>query len=180
MSQTGALILLTGFSGAGKSELARALGARWLARGGAPLVVIDGDEARQALSPELGFSKADRNMNVARMGYVGAMVALGGGVCCVAAIAPYRQARESVRRAAHQNGSRFLLAHVSTELAVCRARDPKGLYAKHAQGGLHGLTGVDDPYETPEADEAPMRLDMGRGSAAEGALALERWLLGDA
>ncbi|SNS29096.1 sulfate adenylyltransferase [Geodermatophilus pulveris] len=143
----GVTVFLTGLSGAGKSTIADALVAE-LEAGGRPVTVLDGDVVRTHLSSELSFSRADRDLNIRRIGFVAGEVVRHGGTVVVAAIAPYESAREEARALVERHG-RFVLVHLSTPLEVCEGRDVKGLYARARAGQLTGFTGVDDPYEPP-------------------------------
>ena len=144
----GLVIFFTGLPGAGKSTLARAL-AGLLEQAGRVATLLDGDEVRRLLSSELGYSRAHRDLNVRRIGYVANEVARHGGIAICAQIAPYAAARAEVRRSAGAAG-RFVLVYVSTPLEVCEQRDPKHHYARARAGFLPGFTGVSDPYEPPE------------------------------
>jgi adenylylsulfate kinase len=144
----GMVVWLTGLSGAGKTELARAL-ATAVRRAGGRAEVLDGDEVRSHLSGELGFSREDRDRNVKRIAYVAQLLARNDVVAIVAAISPYRDGRQLARRAA----SRFVEVYVSTPIEECIRRDPKGLYARALAGGIPRFTGVSDPYEAPEQAE---------------------------
>jgi sulfate adenylyltransferase len=146
-SHTGFTVFLTGLSGAGKSTIANALVPR-LEQMGRIVSLLDGDRVRQHLTSELGFSKAHRDLNVTRIGFVASEVTRCGGAVVCAVIAPYDEARRSVRRLIEPVGG-FLLVHVATPIDVCEARDPKGLYAKARAGTLTQFTGVSDPYEPP-------------------------------
>jgi len=150
-THTGFTIFFTGLSGAGKSTIATALMGR-LEQRGRIVSLLDGDLIRQHLTSELGFSKEHRDLNVRRVGFVACEVTRCGGVVICALIAPYDEARRSVRRMIESVGG-FLLVHLATPLAVCEARDPKGLYAKARAGVLTQFTGVSDPYETPKDAE---------------------------
>ncbi|MEJ5866620.1 adenylyl-sulfate kinase [Pseudokineococcus sp. 5B2Z-1] len=147
--RTGVVVLLTGLSGSGKSTVARALTTALLERTDRSVTLLDGDRVRRVLSAGLGFSRADRELNVRRIGWVAAEVARHGGVAVCAPIAPYAATREEVRTAVDGAGGAFLLVHVATPLAVCEARDRKGLYARARAGDLPAFTGVSDPYEEP-------------------------------
>jgi adenylylsulfate kinase len=148
----GTTVWLTGLPSAGKSTIARAVAER-LTAAGRRVEILDGDEVRTNLSAGLGFSRADRDTNVRRIGWVARLLARNGVVVLVPVIAPYARAREEVRDA-HATGSvPFVEVYVATPLDVCAERDVKGLYAKHARGEISGLTGVDDPYEPPSAPE---------------------------
>lgn len=144
----GAVVLLTGLSGSGKSTVARALAAE-LDDEGLHTTLLDGDEVRQHLSKGLGFDRASRELNVERIGYVASLVAHHGGVALAAPIAPFASGRARVRELARAAGAAFVLVHVSTPLEVCEARDRKGLYARARRGEIPDLTGIGSPYETP-------------------------------
>ncbi len=147
-SQRGLVVFLTGLSGSGKSTLARALVDALLEDGRRTLTVLDGDVVRRELSRGLGFSQADRDLNVRRIGWVAAEVARHGGLAVCAPIAPYAATRAAVRAEAEAVGD-FFLVHVATPLAVCEQRDRKGLYAKARAGLIPHFTGISDPYEEP-------------------------------
>jgi adenylyl-sulfate kinase len=151
----GVILWFTGLSGVGKSTLARRVGAELNAR--RAVEVLDGDEVRRALSPDLGFSKADRDLHVGRLGFVARAVARTGAVAICAAISPYAAARDAVRAQAIADGSRFVEVALHAPLEVLTRRDPKGLYARAISGQLPGFTGVSDPYEPPQQPE--LRLD---------------------
>jgi adenylyl-sulfate kinase len=143
-TDTGFVLWLTGLSGAGKSTVAAKL-APALAERGHRVELLDGDEVRTNLCQGLGFSRADRDTNIARIGYVAAKLAHHGVAVLVAAISPYRQARDQVRAGV----DRFVEVHVAAPVAICAERDPKGLYAKALAGEIKQFTGVSDPYEPP-------------------------------
>jgi adenylyl-sulfate kinase len=147
----GVTVWFTGLPSAGKTTVAN-LVAEELRRRDTPVEVLDGDVVRTHLSKGLGFSKDDRDENIRRIGYVAGLLSRHGVTVLVSAISPYRAVRDEVRAAVERVGS-FVEVHVATDLATCRARDVKGLYARHARGELRGLTGVDDPYEPPLAPE---------------------------
>jgi sulfate adenylyltransferase len=150
-ARAGVTVFLTGLSGAGKSTIADALVAGLQADGRA-VTVLDGDVVRTHLSSELDFSRAHRDLNIRRIGFVAGEVVRHGGTVVVAAIAPYEAAREEARALVERHG-RFLLVHLSTPLEVCEDRDVKGLYARARAGELRGFTGIDDPYEPPARPE---------------------------
>ena len=150
-TQHGVTVWFTGLPSAGKTTIANLVGER-LAECGRPVEVLDGDVVRAHLSRGLGFSKADRDENIRRIGYVAGLLTGHGVTVLVAAVSPYRAVRDEVRAAVERVGG-VVEVHVATDLATCRARDVKGLYARHARGELRGLTGVDDPYEPPLAPE---------------------------
>ncbi len=153
--ERGVVIFLTGLSGSGKSTIARGLRDALAERGDRTVSLLDGDLVRQLLSAGLTFSRADRDLNIARIGYVATEVARHGGIAICAPIAPYAEARARVRQMVSQTGD-FLLIHVATPVEVCEARDRKGLYAK-ARAGLIDLTGISDPYEEPR--DADLTID---------------------
>jgi bifunctional enzyme CysN/CysC len=148
----GVTVWLTGLSGAGKSTIAHSA-ERQLLDAGRVAYVLDGDNLRHGLSADLGFSAADRDENVRRVGEVAALFADAGAVAIVALISPYRAARDLVRQRHQALGLNFIEVFVDTPLDECRRRDPKGLYARSAAGELRGLSGVDDPYEPPTHPE---------------------------
>jgi len=154
--ERGLVIFLTGLSGSGKSTLARSLRDALSERGDRTVSLLDGDLVRTLLSAGLTFSHADRDLNIARIGYVAAEIARHGGIAICAPIAPYAQARHDVRRAVSEVGD-FLLIYVATPAEVCEARDRKGLYAKARAGLIDHFTGVSDPYEEP--DDADLVID---------------------
>ncbi len=147
-SARGLVVFFTGLSGSGKSTLARDLRDALLERGDRTVSLLDGDLVRRLLSAGLTFSRADRDLNIARIGYVATEVARHGGIAICAPIAPYAAARAAARSMVTEVGD-FLLVHVSTPLAVCEQRDRKGLYAKARAGLIGSFTGISDPYEEP-------------------------------
>jgi sulfate adenylyltransferase len=155
-AKRGVVVFFTGLSGSGKSTLARDLRDALLERGDRTVSLLDGDLVRRLLSAGLTFSRQDRDLNIARIGYVAAEVARHGGVAICAPIAPYAAARAGVRRMVSEAGD-FVLVHVSTPLEVCEARDRKGLYAQARAGVIGSFTGISDPYEEP--DDADLVID---------------------
>lgn len=149
-SKQGFCIWLTGLPCAGKSTIAEILTTMLMARG-RQVTLLDGDVVRTHLSKGLGFSREDRDTNILRLGFVAAEIVKHGGAVIVAAVSPYRAARNQVR--AMVGEERFILVYVNTPLEVCMARDTKGLYERARRGELKGVTGIDDPYEAPEAPE---------------------------
>jgi bifunctional enzyme CysN/CysC len=148
----GATVWLTGLSGSGKSSIAVEL-ERQLLAAGRPAYLLDGDNLRHGLNGDLGFSAADRDENVRRVGHVARLFADAGLVAIVPLISPYRRARDQVRAIHQAAGLAFVEVFVDTPLALCEQRDPKGLYAKARRGELSAMTGIDDPYEAPERPE---------------------------
>ncbi|MGY1900358.1 adenylyl-sulfate kinase [Nocardia gipuzkoensis] len=156
----GLTVWLTGLSGSGKSTVAVELERRLVAAG-RPAFLLDGDNLRHGLNSDLGFSPADREENVRRVGEVAKLFADAGVVAVVSLISPYRADRDRVRAAHEAAGIPFLEVFVDTPLAVCEARDPKGMYAKARAGEIRGFTGIDDPYEAPTDAEIVLRPDHG-------------------
>jgi adenylylsulfate kinase len=148
----GATVWFTGLPSAGKTTLATALADR-LAGTGRPVEILDGDAVRPVLSPELGYSRADRDANVARIGWVAARLARHGVLVLASVVSPFAQARAGVRAAHAEVGASFLEVHVATPVEVCVQRDVKGLYARQRSGALANLTGIDGEYEVPAAPE---------------------------
>jgi sulfate adenylyltransferase len=147
-SERGFVLFLTGLSGSGKSTIARDLRDVLTERGDRRVSLLDGDLVRQLLSAGLTFSRADRDLNVTRIGFVAAEVARHGGIAICAPIAPFAEARARVREMVSEVGD-FLLIHVATPVEVCEARDRKGLYARARAGLISQFTGISDPYEEP-------------------------------
>lgn len=166
-TERGLVLMFSGLSGSGKSTLARDV-SEWVTTNTDRTVsLLDGDVVRTMLSSGLGFSKADRELNVRRIGYVGSEVARHGGIAICAPIAPYAATREAVRAMAQAAGD-FVLVHVNTSLAECERRDLKGLYAKARAGLIPEFTGISDPYEEPtDADLAVDTGSVDRESALE-------------
>jgi adenylylsulfate kinase len=167
--QAGATLWFTGLPSAGKSTVAHALADR-LRNDGVDVEVLDGDEVRPHLSAGLGFTRADRDVNVRRIGWVARLLASHGTVVLVPVIAPYAEARQAVRDDHAARGVPFAEVFVSTSLEVAEQRDVKGLYARARRGEITGMTGVDDPYEQPataelELDTATLDLDTSAATA---------------
>ena len=160
----GLCIWFTGLSGAGKSTTAQVL-AELLQEHGRRVTMLDGDVVRTHLSKGLGFTKADRDVNIRRMGFVAGEIVRHGGTAICAAISPYRATRNDVRNMVGSDN--FIEVFVDTPIEVCESRDAKGLYSKARRGELKDFTGVDDPYEIPEFAE--VRLDTVENSAEENA-----------
>ena len=150
----GATLWFTGLPSAGKTTLAHALSKRLTDEGYDRVEVLDGDVAREHLTKGLGFSREDRAENVRRIGWVASLLARNKVIVLASVISPYREIRDELR-ALHEG--RFVEIHVATPVDVCAERDVKGLYAKQRSGEISGLTGVDDPYETPLEPEITVR-----------------------
>jgi adenylyl-sulfate kinase len=150
----GFVLWLTGLSGAGKSTVAAKL-APALAERGHRVELLDGDEVRTNLCQGLGYSRQDRDTNIARIGYVASKLANHGVAVLVAAISPYRQARDHIRTQVDH----FIEIHVAAPVSTCAQRDPKGLYAKALAGEITNFTGISDPYQPPLQPEITLHTD---------------------
>jgi bifunctional enzyme CysN/CysC len=168
----GLTVWFTGLSGSGKSTLANAVAERLLVAG-RPAYVLDGDNLRHGLNADLGFSAADRTENIRRIGEVARLLADAGLVVLVPVISPYAADRDRVRALHVAAALRFVEVLLDTPLAVCEARDPKGLYRKARAGELTGMTGIDDPYERPAAPELSLSPDAIETQVAAVLAALE-------
>ncbi|MGE5126306.1 MAG: sulfate adenylyltransferase [Betaproteobacteria bacterium] len=153
----GFIVWFTGLSGAGKSTLAQALRARLQPE--RPVEVLDGDELRLHISRGLGFSKEDRDTNIRRIAYVARLLARNGVAVISAAISPYREIREEVRRLARQDGIPFVEVFADATIEALVERDVKGLYQQALAGKLQHFTGISDPYEPPESPEVVVHTD---------------------
>ena len=150
--EQGITLFFTGLSGSGKSTLAKIMYGKFIEEGRRSVTLLDGDIVRHHLSSELGFSKAHRDINVRRIGFVASEITKNGGVAICAPIAPYAATRRDVREMVEAHGS-MIEIYVCTPLEVCEARDRKGLYAKARKGIIPEFTGISDPYEEPEHPE---------------------------
>jgi adenylylsulfate kinase len=155
MKQKGVVVWFTGFSGAGKSTIAEALTDK-LRSQGYQLEVLDGDEIRENLTKDLGFSKEDRDTNIRRIGFVSQLLARNGVIVLVPVISPYRAIREEMRA----NINNFVEVFVNAPISVCEERDVKGLYKQVRAGKIKQFTGIDDPYEPPTNPEVECRTDL--------------------
>lgn len=165
----GFTIWLTGFPCSGKSTLAGLLHAELARRGLPDVEVLDGDVVRTYLSKGLGYSREDRDTNIRRIGWVCQLLAKHGIPTIVAAIAPYRETRDEVRRLVQAVGGKgsFVEVYVQCPLEVCEQRDLKGLYRRARLGEIKNFTGVSDPYEPPVAPE--IVVDTAKEEPAESA-----------
>jgi adenylyl-sulfate kinase len=159
----GLVVWFTGLSGAGKSTLAEALVPKLLAVG-KKTEVLDGDVVRTHLSKGLGFSREDRETNVARIAFVSHLLARNGVTVLVAAISPFRETRQKARELIGD----FVEIYVAPPLGECIKRDVKGLYKKAIAGEIQHFTGISDPYEEPLTPE--MTIDTSSVSVDEGAM----------
>ncbi|HLB67552.1 MAG TPA: bifunctional sulfate adenylyltransferase/adenylylsulfate kinase [Thermoplasmata archaeon] len=175
-SERGLVLFFTGLPAAGKSTLAKALLAKLMERDHRSATLLDGDIARKFLSSELGFSRAHRDLNILRLGFVATEVARARGIAICSAIAPYDSTRKAVREMASQSGG-FVLVHVATPTEVCEQRDRKGNYAKARKGLTKGFTGIDDPYEVPS--DAEVVLDLTERSPENAAEEILRYLIAE-
>jgi sulfate adenylyltransferase len=171
-ARRGVTVFFTGLSGSGKSTVAKALADALEERSDRTVSLLDGDEVRRLLSAGLGFGRADRDLNIRRIGFVAAEVTRHGGLAICAPIAPFEQTRAQVKAMVEEAGD-FVLVHVSTPLAECERRDRKGLYAKARAGEIPEFTGISSPYEVPVGPD--LRIDTSRMHVGE---ALEQvWTL---
>ena len=154
----GGIVWLTGLSGSGKSTIARLLERELFARR-IHVYVLDGDNVRYGLNSNLGFSPEDRIENIRRVGEVARLMADAGIVTVSAFISPYRADRRRAREIAREGGCEFVEVYVNASLEVCERRDPKNLYKKARAGQIKQFTGIDAPYEIPEAPEVVVRTD---------------------
>ncbi len=169
LKQKGATLWFTGLSGSGKSTIAFTL-EHALVQSGRLAYVLDGDNIRHGLNKNLGFSAADREENIRRIGEVAKLFADCGVITMTSFISPYRQDRDAVRALHAAAQIPFIEVHVNTPIATCEQRDPKGLYKKARAGQLKNFTGIDDPYEAPEKPE--LTIDATATSPQEATLLL--------
>ncbi len=155
--QQGVCIWFTGLSGSGKSTTAEILTVK-LQEHGRRVTLLDGDVVRTYLSAGLGFNKEDRDANVRRIGFVAAEIVSHGGVAVCAAVSPYISTRNEVRNMV--GADRFIEVFVDTPLEVCEQRDAKGIYEKARRGEINNLTGINDPYESPQKPEIVIETDF--------------------
>lgn len=162
----GATLWLTGLSGSGKSTLAAAVEERLVAQGRAAYR-LDGDNLRTGLNGDLGFSREAREENARRVAEVARLFADAGLVAVVAIISPYAASRHRARQLHEEAGLPFVEVYLAASAELCAARDPKGLYARAASGGIGPFTGVDDPYEVPESPDVVIDQDLGVAAAVD-------------
>ncbi|UYO33624.1 adenylyl-sulfate kinase [Bacillus halotolerans] len=151
------ILWLTGLSGSGKSTIANAA-ARELFEQGYQVIVLDGDNIRHGLNKDLGFSDKDRKENIRRIGEVAKLFVQQGTIVITAFISPFREDRDQVRQLVEAGG--FNEVYIKCDLDICEQRDPKGLYKKARNGEIPFFTGIDSPYEEPDAPE--LVLDSGQ------------------
>jgi adenylyl-sulfate kinase len=162
----GLCVWLTGLSGSGKSTIGR-LAAGQLRDLGHRVEVLDGDDVRQNLCADLGFSREDRDQNVHRLAWVSDLLSRNGVITFVAAVSPFREPRDAARA---RMGKRFIEVYVRASVEECERRDVKGLYQRARSGQIQGFTGVSDPYEEPQAPE--LLVDTEQETAEESAARL--------
>lgn len=167
----GATVWLTGLPSSGKSTIGAAVEERLIACGQAAYM-LDGDNLRHGICGDLGFSQADREANVRRVGELACLFADAGTIAIVALVSPHAAVRHEVRECHERNGLRFFEIYVNTPLQLCAKRDPKGLYARAAAGELRGLTGVDDPYEPPSAPDLELTPEYDADTATQAVIDL--------
>jgi len=148
------VLWFTGLSGSGKSTVAK-LVEQELHRAGRLTTILDGDNIRHGLNKDLGFTDADRVENIRRIGEVAKLFVEAGVVVLCSFISPFRAERQMVRELLEPG--EFVEVFVDTPIEECMRRDPKGLYAKAKSGAIPNFTGIDSPYEAPEAAEVTLR-----------------------
>ncbi|MGD1875330.1 MAG: adenylyl-sulfate kinase [Mastigocoleus sp.] len=155
MNQSGVAVWFTGLSGAGKTTITKAVAEKLRAQE-CKIEVLDGDIVRENLTKGLGFSKADRDENIRRIGFVAHLLTRNGVIVLVSAISPYREIREEIK---NKIGD-FVEVYVNAPLKVCEERDVKGLYKRARSGEIKNFTGIDDPYEPPLNPTVECRTDL--------------------
>lgn len=156
-SSQGFTVFLTGLHNSGKDALARALQVTLNQQGGRSVTLLLGETVRHELSPELGFSREDRDKNTQRIAFVASELTRSGAAVIAAPIAPYNESRLTAKKTIEKHGS-FFLVHVATPLEYAEKTDRSGQYAQARAGNIKGFTGVDDPYEEPE--KADIKVDL--------------------
>jgi len=157
-SHQGFTLWFTGLSGSGKSTLSELLEAEFRRRE-YKVEVLDGDIVRTHLSKGLGFSKADRDINVRRIGWVCSVLARNGVIAVSAAISPYENIRAECRYLTESSGAQFIEIYTKCPIEVLAERDVKGLYKKALAGEIENFTGVSDPYEEPQNPDLVVESD---------------------
>ncbi len=167
LKQEPRLVWLSGLSGSGKSTLALRL-EHYLFHEGYNVFLLDGDNVRNGLNSDLGFSAADRKENIRRVGEVAKLMLDAGLVVICAFISPYEEERALVKRIVGKN--RYTEVYVNCPLQVCEMRDAKGLYAKARQGIIKDFTGISAPYEAPQVPDVEVKTDQESIDASLGKL----------
>src|SRR5947209_15216017 len=175
LHQQGATLWFTGLSGSGKSTVAFTL-EHALVQRGRLAYVLDGDNIRHGLNKNLGFSAADREENIRRIGEVAKLFADCSVLAMTSFISPYRKDRDGARALHEAAGIPFVEVHVNTPIETCEQRDPKGLYKKARAGQLKNFTGIDDPYEPPLTPE--LTIDATSTSPQQATVLLLEYLVG--
>jgi adenylyl-sulfate kinase len=170
LEASGATIWLTGLPASGKSTIGAALEQRLIQRG-IWSYLLDGDNLRHGLCADLGFGAADRDANVRRVGELALLFADCGVIAIAALVSPFAAARAAVRERHRRAAVPFLEVFVDTPLQLCADRDPKGLYARARNDDLHGLTGIDAPYERPGRPDLILTPDQPLADSVEKVLA---------
>lgn len=160
-NKQGFCIFLTGYTNSGKDAIARALNVTLNQQSGRSVSLLLGETVRSELSSELGFSREDRDKNIARIGFVASELTKAGSAVIAAPIAPFEKSRTAARDLVEKFGS-FFLIHVATPLEYAEKTDKRGIYQKARQGQIKGFTGVDDPYEAPKDREAQLTIDLSK------------------
>ncbi|MBM4069945.1 MAG: adenylyl-sulfate kinase [Planctomycetes bacterium] len=173
LKQQGCTLWFTGLSGSGKSTIAFTL-EHALVQRGRLAYVLDGDNIRHGLNKNLGFSAADREENIRRIGEVAKLFADCSVIAMTSFISPYRKDRDLVRSLHDAGKMPFIEVYVNTPIATCEQRDPKGLYKKARAGELKNFTGIDDPYEEPLKPE--LTIDATNTSPQEATIQLMQYL----
>lgn len=173
LKQKGATLWFTGLSASGKSTFAFTL-EHALVQRGRLAYVLDGDNIRHGLNKNLGFSAADREENIRRIGEVAKLFADCGVITMTSFISPYRKDRDTVRDLHTAGKLPFIEIYVNTPIATCEQRDPKGLYKKARTGELRDFTGIDNPYEEPLHPE--LRIDATTTSPQQATVILMEYL----
>ncbi|HEV3228524.1 MAG TPA: adenylyl-sulfate kinase [Solirubrobacteraceae bacterium] len=171
LGHPGATIWFTGLPASGKSTIAAAVEER-LVLSGRSAYRLDGDQMRLGLNRDLGFDAASRTENVRRTAEVARILAEAGTVALVSVVSPYSAGRAEARALHEREGLAFMEVWLCTPLAECERRDPKGLYARARRGEITGMTGIDDPYETPAAADLVLTPDLSVEASAERVLRL--------
>jgi bifunctional enzyme CysN/CysC len=170
LNQRPVVLWLTGLSGAGKSTVANLVECE-LHQRGHHTYLLDGDNVRHGLNRDLGFSEADRDENIRRVGEVARLMVDAGLIVLVSFISPFRAERAAARKLFEPG--EFFEIFIDAPLAVAERRDPKGLYRKARRGEIRNFTGIDSPYEPPERPELTINTaNVKPAAAAENVLAL--------
>lgn len=167
----GATLWFTGLPASGKSTVAAAVEAR-LVRDGRSAYRLDGDNLRHGVCGDLGFSAEDREENVRRTAEVARLLADAGTVAIVSVVSPFAAGRAAARALHERDGLRFVEIFVNTPVEECERRDPKGLYKRARAGELRGMTGIDAPYEVPEAPDVELTFGCDVNDAVERVLSV--------